>query len=567
MISSRERALLTTFGVLAAICAAYYVGNRPHKTPKVPTEVANVRIPEAAPPHGVSNIRFTDTTVQSGIHYRWTIPGPHPYDILQTIGNGCAFLDYNADGNLDILLVGPKLALYCGDGHGHFQDVTNETGLDVIHGHLLGCCTGDYDNDGYDDIYLSAYRGGVLLHNQHGRTFADVTQQVGIAPQPWGTSCAFADVNGDGHLDLYIGNYVKYDPTRSKRLCSVGGVLTSCGPVDYGPEHGVLYLNTGRGRFGNVSSQWHLDHWGKNLGVAFADYDGSGKQSLYLANDEMPGEMQQNSGTSFRDVGRASGTAYDGRYKIHGGMGVDWGDYDNDGKLDLFVAAYRSEPKCVFHNTDGLFEDVSGRLGLSLWTPPYVAFGAKWLDCDNDGWLDLMIANGHVMDNVRQTDPDASYREPTQLFHNELGKRLANISAMTGPDVMRPIVGRGLAIGDYDNDGRVDALVVDSDGRPMLLHNETLPTRHWLLIKLIGTRCNRDGIGAIVALSAGGLTETRYCHSDGSYLSASDMRVHFGLGAAQGPISVKVRWPDGRTDVYRTPGVDQVIVLHERSAP
>ena len=515
---------------------------------------------------GDGSVRFVDVARQAGLNYRWTIPGPRPLDILQTIGNGCALLDYDNSGHLSALLVGTdRVALFRGDGRGHFTDVSHATGLDTLRGHFLGCAVGDYDNDGFEDVYISGYRTGLLLHNEGGRRFTDVTARAGLKSQPWGTACAFAEVvPGSGRLDLFVGNYLQFDPARDKRLCAVNGHFTSCGPLDFAPVLGVLYRNSGGGKFRDVSDVWHPSTWGKTLGAAFADYDGSGRQGLALANDERLGELHQNTGTTFEEVGRSHGESIDGAYHIHAGMGLDWGDYDNDGKMDQAVTTYQGERKSIYHNEgNGFFKEKSDRLEMINTTIPYVAFGVKWLDYDNSGYLGLMIANGHVEDNAAQVDPSTTYRQPTQLFRNLHGKRFADISTSAGPDLQRPIVGRGLAIGDFDNDGRVDALVVDSEGAPLLLHNESAPVGHWLSFKLVGTRSNRDGIGALVIVTAGGLTQTRLCHTDGSYLSASDVRVHVGLGKAAVAQAVTVRWPSGHTDVWHHLNTDRSLTLRE----
>ena len=506
---------------------------------------------------------FTDVAEEAGVRYRWTNPGKPPFNILQTIGNGCAFLDYDDDGSLDILLVGPKPALFKGDGKGRFADVTKSTGLASLSGHFLGCAVGDYDNDGFPDVYISAYRGGVLLRNQGGKRFTDVTRSVGIAPQPWGTSCAWADVNNDGRLDLYVSNYVRFGPKTDPQLCESGGRMTSCGPRFYQPERGVLYLSEGTG-FRDVTRAWGAHEvQGKALGVAFADYDGSGRQSLAIANDEVPGDLLQNNRGSFRNVGVTSGTAHDSRGEVHGGMGIDWGDYDNDGRIDLFVATFRNEAKCVYRNEDGFFAERSAALGLAP-AHPYVAFGSKWLDFDNDGWLDLLIANGHVQDNISQIDKNITYEQPTQLFRNTGGTFFEDASARLAPNARRPIVGRGLATGDYDNDGRVDAVIVDDRGAPLLLQNRSAaPERHWLSLKLVGTKSNRDGVGAVVTAETGGLKQTRRCGTDGSYLSASDRRVHIGLGAATSAATVTVRWPSGLVSVLRDVPAGRVVLVKE----
>jgi len=509
---------------------------------------------------------FVDVTAHAGIDYRWTIDGPRPLDILQTIGNGCAFLDYDNDGNLDILLVGPKLALYKGDGHGKFTDVTHQTGLDTLTGHFLGCAIGDYDNDGYDDLYISGYRTGLLLHNEAGKRFTDLTRAAGLKAQPWGTSCAWADVDGDGRLDLFVGNYAEFDPKKHHRLCDDGDKVLACGPLAFRSLFGVLYGNVGGGKFQDVSTLWHSAGWGKSLGAAFADYNHSGRPSLYLANDECMGSLLQNQGSTFREEGPASGTAFDGEGHTHGGMGVDWGDWDNDGKLDLFVATYQSEAKCLYQNGGGgLFQEVSHSVNLAKRALPYVAFGAKWLDYDNDGWLDLMIANGHVEDNIHDVDPAATYRQPTQLFWNAHGKTFADMSERAGEALPRPIVGRGLATGDFDNDGRVDALVVDSAGTPLLLRNESPKTGHWLSFSLTGVHSNRDAYGAQITVTANGSTQTRVCHTDGSYLSASDRRVHVGIGQAKSAQKVSILWPDGHQNSFVGVPADQEYAVREGS--
>lgn len=503
--------------------------------------------------------------VDAGLNYRWEAPPHRPLNILDTIGNGCAFLDYNQDGNLDILLVGPKLALYRGDGKGHFTDVTAAVGLSNLTGHFLGCAVGDYDNDGYPDIYLTGYHTGVLLHNVDGTHFEDVTRASGIQPQSWGTSAAFADIDGDGKLDLYIGNYVQFDAS-SQQYCQTNGVQTSCPPGAYDGVCGRLYRNLGNGHFADVTKTWGVQSSpGKTLGVAFADFDHSGRQSLALANDEVPGELYLNQGASFTNIGATANISYSNVGQPQAGMGLDWGDYDNDGRLDLAVMTFATELKPIYHNdSNHLFTDNSSQLGLSSIVSPYVAFGVKWIDVDNDGWLDLLITNGHTADNIADTGQGYTYREPTLLLHNEQGQRFVRISL---PDLDRPIVGRGLAIGDFDNDGRMDALVVDSEGEPLLLHNETPHAGHWLMLRLIGRKGNRDAYGAEVTVETATRTLFRHCHTDGSYLSSSDPRVHFGLGEESVVRKVTIRWPGGGVQTFGNLAADRILTVEEGKAP
>lgn len=327
--------LLTLAGVAIFVGWCYYEQFQAAKT--------------AAAQWGDGTVRFTDVAQAAGLDYRWTLDGPRPIDILQGIGNGCAFLDYNNDDDLDILLVGPKLALYKGDGKGHFTDVTHATGLDKFQGHFLGCAVGDYDNDGYEDIYISGYRTGLLLHNEHGTGFRDVTQEAGLKPQPWGTSAAFADIDNDGKLDLYVGNYVQYDAAKGPRVCSLPkGMMSACSPDTYAPVRGVLYHNDGQGKFQDVTALLGVNQVSGNaLGVAFADFDASGRQSLMIANDTLPSDLLQNQETGFQNVGKKAGIAY-----VHAiaysGMGVDWGDYDNDSRPTCLSARFLWRPSRSF---------------------------------------------------------------------------------------------------------------------------------------------------------------------------------------------------------------------------
>lgn len=505
------------------------------------------------------------TKVNAGVSYAWQAPAHRPLTILDTIGNGCAFLDYNQDGNLDILLVGPSLALFQGDGHGHFTNVTDAAGLGGLKGHFLGCAVGDYDNDGYPDIYITGYHAGVLLHNVAGKKYEDVTLKSGIVPQPWSTSAAFADVDGDGKLDLYVGNYVQFNST-SPQYCQTNGVATSCPPGTYDGVPGRLYRNLGNGRFSDVTSAWGLgSSAGKTLGAAFADLDSSGRQSLALANDEVPGELYLNQGTKFKNIGAAAGTAYSNVGQPHAGMGEDWGDYDGDGLIDLTVMTFSTELKPIFHNDGHLFfTDNSSQLGLTGVLSPYVAFGVKWIDVDNDGWLDLLITNGHTADNIEATGQPYAYRQPTLLLKNDAGRSFKRISQ---PDLDTPIVGRGLAVGDYDNDGRVDALVVNSEGEVVVLHNDTPKAGHWLMLRLVGKKGNRDGYGAEITLETAKRRLFRHCHADGSYLSSSDPRVHFGLGEETAIRKITIRWPGGRVQTLENLVADHILTVEEGTAP
>ena len=520
--------------------------------------------PAALPPgSGDGSVRFTEVAASAGISYRWEIAGKRPLNILQTIGNGCAFLDYDNDGNLDILLVGPKPVLYKGDGHGKFVDVTKETGLDRVKD-CLGVAVGDIDSDGFPDVYLTAYRGGFLLHNEGGKAFKDITEDSGIGPQPWGTSATFADFDGDGRLDLYIGNYADFGPGKDQ-LCPQQGVPTSCGPRHYTPVPGSMWKNAGAGKFLKMPLAGAS---GRNLGAAAALLGSDRRPTLALANDELPGDLLTPAASGsgvYKNTGPLAGTAYDKDGNVHGGMGTDWGDYDNDGRLDLFVATFENEAKCLYRSDGAVFNEVSVSTLLAGPTRPWVAFGSKFLDVDNDGWLDLAIANGHVQDNIQQIEKTMPYRQSTQLLRGTGGAppTFEDISKNAGAAFSAPIVGRGLATGDFDNDGRMDLLVVDSEGAPLLLRNDSEKVGHWLGLRLLTG--GRDAYGARVTVRAGGRALLRHCHADGSYMSSSDPRVHIGLGTATRIDSVEILWPSGKKTTLTDVLPDKYVTVTEES--
>ena len=517
--------------------------------------------PDASP------IRFVDRAEDAGISYRLGHNGRSPLNILDTAGCGCAFLDYNQDGLLDILLVGqPHCALYRNEGDGAFTDVTAQVGLNAA-GTFMGCAVGDYDNDGYPDIFISGYGRNILFHNNGGVTFSDVTAHAGLmshGPYDWATSSVFADFNNDGRLDLAVGHYVTFTP-ETLQTCAYSGVQASCPPFYYHPQNLRVYENTGYGRFQDVTSPWGFNQGGhgNNLGLAASDYDGDGRMDLYVANDGLPGDLWHNVGQGFRNEGAISGTAYSLNGSPQAGMGVDWGDYDNDGLLDLIVSSFQDQPKALYHNEgEGQFRFVSYAAGLGLQTINRLAFGVAWADFDNDGRLDLVFANGHVQDTINRIHPPATYAQKAQCFHNRGDGTFEDVSSGCGQAFQTPIVGRGLAIGDYDNDGKPDILMVNLEGKALLLHNES-PTRRWLGVRLIGSHSNRDGIGAQISLTAGGLRQIREVQSGRSYLSACDIRALFGLGGATQIDSLTVRWPSGSTQTVQTVGIDHYITVRE----
>jgi enediyne biosynthesis protein E4 len=520
--------------------------------------------PQTLPP---SSIQFVDVAFSAGIVHSYTTPSANglAVTILETIGHGAAFLDYDHDGNLDILLVDTKPKLYRGDGKGQFTETTQAAGFDKLSGHFLGCAVGDTDNNGYPEIYLSGYGTGLLLHNEGGKRFRDITQSAGLKPQPWGSSCGFVDLDSDGLLDLVVCNYVKFgfDPQKYPQRCEP----LACTPQMYDAEKPTLYHNLGGGKFRDITQSSGMNTAaGKALGVAFADYDNDGDQDILIANDQLPGDLFENQGKmQFVNRGDVSGTALGPDGRVHGGMGADWADYNRDGLLDAVVTTYTDQTKSLYHNDgQGIFRDLSERNGISTATLPYLAFGVKWLDYDNDGYTDLMIANGNVDNKIAMMFPEVSYRQPTQLLKNLGNGQFADASKSAGKALQKPIVGRGLAAGDYDNDGRIDVLLTENEGAIMLLHNEGKSEGLWIGFTLQGKgKSNRDALGSRVTITTQAGTQIQEVQTASSYLSASDKRLIFGLGAETSLSKITVRWADGRTETYPNLAIDRYHTLVE----
>ena len=523
---------------------------------------------------------FVDVAESMGITFTHRTGAEGKRYLPETYGSGVAFLDYDNDGFLDLYLVnGGRLpglsqapladnALYRNSQGRSFTDVTQETGAGD-QGYGMGVAVGDYDNDGDVDVYLSNFGPNSLLRNLGGR-FEQVAGQVGVADEGWGSSAAFADVDLDGQLDLYVANYLSY-PVVDPLACTVGNTaeLLYCDPRKFDGQEDRLYRNMG------PEKQWHFTDWtkeagllqtsGKELGVVFGDFDLDGDPDLYLANDLTPNALFRNDGGRFTRRGLASGTSHNDEGQVEAGMGVDMGDVDGDGFEDIFVTNFQWESNTLYRQVaPGYYVDDTVPSGINALSLPFLGFGAGFFDSDKDGDLDLYVANGHVYDNVEKVDQASSYAQRNQLLHN-LGDGRFDTAANGGPGMDVFGVSRGVAFGDFDNDGDVDIAVTNSDGKPNLLRNEAAGENHWLGIKLRGRQSNRDGIGAVVILEAGGRRQTRQLRSAASYLSAHDTRLFFGLGKAPSVEEIEVRWPSGVVQRVQQVQADQYLVIEEKS--
>jgi hypothetical protein len=431
----------------------------------------------------------------------------------------------------------------------------------------MGCAAADYDGDGWVDLYVTGYGRNALYRNRGGIRFERV-DNAGVNAAGWSTSAAWGDVDGDGWLDLYVCRYLKYD-TRSPRLCSFRGVSMACPPRNYQGEPGFLYRNNGNGTFREITrASGAIARDGKSLGCIFTDLDADGRLDLYVANDGVANQLfRQISSSRFTDIALVSGTAYNANGDAEASMGVDAGDYDGDGRLDLVATSFQNETDAVYRN-DGesaaglpaLFTYTTGEVGLAELTRPYLSFGCGWIDSDNDADLDLFVVSGHVQDTIARADPECTFAQPRHLFEN-VGGRFRAVDG--GPPLSAPAVGRGAAFGDLDNDGDVDVLVSNNGGSPLILWNALGNRRPWLRVRLQGRRPNGSGIGARVRLLAGGRTQVAEVHAGNSYASTSDPRLHFGLGSATRVERLEVRWPGGARSVRENVTANQEVVISE----
>jgi hypothetical protein len=534
------------------------------------------RLPLAGPGVHSAAQQFSDRTEQSGISFLHVRGSSGKKYMVETLGSGAGFLDYDQDGWLDLYLVNgaslpghdaqppPVNALYRNNGDGSFTDVTLAAGVGHP-GYGMGCAVGDYDNDGHPDLYVTNFGADVLYRNNGDGTFTDVTRRSGVGSELWGASAGFGDIDADGDLDLYVVNYVDFTLENHKRCGNPGlGLPDYCHPQVYNGLPDVLFRNNGDGTFSDVTREAGVyAQEGKGLGVVFGDYDDDGDSDIYVANDSTPNFLWRNDGRGrFEEVGMLSGVALDEEGRAEAGMGVDFGDFDNDGDLDIFVTNLVLETNTLYLNLgNGFFEDATARTGMAEPSLPYVGFGTGFFDYDNDSDLDVFIANGHILDTVDLLKGTVTYEQPNLLMRNQVG-RFEDVSAQSGPHFAERRASRGAAFGDYDNDGDVDVLVTNSNRPPALLRNDGGNQGRKLMVLAVGSRGNRDAIGARLWVTAG-RRQMREVHGAYSYLSHSDLRVAFGIGGSATVEKLEIRWPGGPLESFANLAADQLIVIKQ----
>ena len=550
---------------------------------KSATQAGGAARTKTAPPIA----HFTDMATKAGLTAPVVFGGENTKKyIIETTGTGVAIFDYDNDGWPDIFIVNgtklegfapgkaPRSHLYHNNHDGTFTDVTEKAGLTHT-GWGQGVCVGDYDNDGFEDLYVTYYGKNVLYRNNGNGAFTDVSEKAGVAGngKNWGTGCAFVDYDRDGKLDLIVANYVDYDSATAlapgeRPSCMWKGVPVMCGPRGLPWAKNILYHNLGNGTFEDVTKKANIDKTNGHyaFSVATLDYDDDGWPDIFVACDSTASILYHNNhdGT-FSDVAVVSGAAFNDDGREQAGMGSTVADYDGDGRLDIFKTNFSDDTSTLYHNNgDGTFDDKTFPAGFGLNTQ-YLGWGTMFLDVDNDGWPDLLLVNGHVYPEVDSQHLGSNFREPKILYHNNGNGTFTDISASAGPAISAASSSRGLAIGDLWNDGRISAVISNMNAPPMLLVNDLRNGNHWIALRTVGTKSNRDGIGAKITVKAGARTFVDEVRSGSSYDSNSDMRVHFGLGVAAKIDSVQVRWPSGLVENFQNLAVDSIHTLREGS--
>jgi hypothetical protein len=548
-----------------------------------------------------ASVVFTDITAKAGLGHAKNISGSptNKQLLLEEMGCGVALFDCDNDGWLDIFLVNgtsldptprdrnPTSYLFRNNRDGTFTDVTEKARL-TRSGWGQACCVGDYDNDGFDDLFVTYFGHNVLYHNNGDGTFTDVSEQAGVAgpENRWGAGCCFLDYDRDGQLDLFVANYVNFDPAHAPKpgqaaYCMYNDIPVPCGPLGFAGGTNILYHNRGNGTFADVSEESGIARprgpssmvfVGKNwqpsgsygMGAAAADFDNDGWPDIYVACDSAPSLLYRNNhDRTFREIAVPAGCALDENGVSLSGMGVAVGDFDADGWLDIARTNFSEQVTTLYRNYgNGGFEDASIRAGLGV-NRKYLGFGVGFFDFDNDGWKDLFLANGHVYSQIADRKLHLSYKEPKVLYRNLGNGRFADFSAKAGPAIRAENLGRGCAFGDFDNDGDVDVIVNNLDGPPSLLRNDGGNRNHWIMIKCVGTRSNRSAIGTRVKVTSSGHSQIDEVMSGSSYYSQNDFRLHFGLGRATKADSVELNWPSGLKESFQNLPADHLFVFQE----
>ncbi len=532
---------------------------------------------------------FLDDSEKAGLtHWTHRMGTPAKSYIIETKGSGVGLIDYDNDGWLDIYVVNgstrdaltgketpPHAALFHNNHDGTFTDVAAKAGV-TNDRWGFGVAIADYDNDGWPDIFVSNFGKNRLYHNNHDGTFTDVAEKAGVALGNWSSGATWGDYDGDGRLDLFVAGYLHWDwnhlPQNSDQnaFCTFRGEQVACGPRGLEGEPDHLFHNNGDGTFTDVSEKAGVADAAKyyGLGAVFADINNDGKPDLLVGNDSTPNYLYLNKGDgTFEDVSYASGYALDQAGRETASMGIAVGDYQNNGLLDVFNTTFSDDYKPLYHNEgDANLTDISDQIGLGEITVPFLSWGDAFFDYDNDGWKDLLMSDGHVFPQADQYNWGTSWKERPMLFHNLGGKRFDPVPAVKGTGLAEAIAGRGMAVGDLFNDGKLDAVINVMDGHPVLLRNVSQDHNHWLEMQLVGSgKSPRDAVGATVYLTANGMRQREDVLSGGSYLSSNDPRPHFGLGTATAVDRLEVHWPDGRVETFAVAGVDRILTLTEGS--
>ena len=550
----------------------------------------------ASPPSGTlpgglpspSSIRFEEVARKSGLNFTTRNCATPNKNQIETMVAGVALLDYDGDGYLDIYLVNgaeiPSLEksspaywnrLFHNNGDGTFTDMTEKAGVAGT-GYGMGVAVGDYDNDGRPDIFIANVTGNQLLHNNGDGTFTDVTAKAGVAgathngKKMWSVGGGWFDYNRDGLLDLFVVNYCQWEVNRDPYCALKEGLRAYCHPNKYGPLYNTLYRNNGDGTFTDVSHETGIDaFWGKGMGVSFADYDGDGFPDAFVTNDTMPNFLLHNiGGKRFEEVAVAAGVAYSPDGNALSSMGSDFKDVNNDGRPDIWHTAVEHEDFPLYLNQGkGIFIDSTFPSGLGVLTNRMTGWSNGIFDFDNDGWKDLFVARANVMDNIQEAIPAESYPEPNSIFRNLGNGKFEEVGNLAGPDFQIPGAHRGVAFGDIDNDGRIDAIVTVLNGPVKLFHNVTDNGHHWILLRLVGTKSNRMGLGAQIRLTTDdGRTQWNEATTAVGYACSSDPRIHFGLGASHTIRELEVIWPSGTRQVLHDVKADEILTVEEPKA-